>query len=258
MTGLTVTPPVLVSIAVTPANPSITVGATQQFTATGTYSDSSTQDLTASVTWTSSVPSVATINSSGLATAVAAGTTNIQATWSTISGTTALTVTTTPPPTATFGKTTAGNLTDTADSNSVIAGRFQSGTQGGTALSISVHAGATVSAAPHNQFQVALYADNAGTPGALIASSASATLNPSSWNTVAISAPISPSTWYWIAYNTNGSSTSANDLTLSAGSIAKQTQWINTESFGTWPATFGPIGGNSANQWDMYVTLAVK
>ena len=36
----------LVSIAVTPANPSIAKGTTQQFTATGTYSDSSTQNLT--------------------------------------------------------------------------------------------------------------------------------------------------------------------------------------------------------------------
>src|SRR5207245_2393393 len=42
-TLLTVTPAALVSIAVTPANPSISKGATQQFTATGTFSDSSTQ-----------------------------------------------------------------------------------------------------------------------------------------------------------------------------------------------------------------------
>lgn len=73
----------LVSIAVTPANPSIGVGATQQFAATGTYSDSSTQDLTTSVNWSSTSTSstiVATINSSsGLATGVAAGTATIQA-----------------------------------------------------------------------------------------------------------------------------------------------------------------------------------
>src|SRR5271166_3028834 len=44
----------LVSIAVTPANPSIAAGKQQQFTATGTYSDGSHQDLTSSATWTSS------------------------------------------------------------------------------------------------------------------------------------------------------------------------------------------------------------
>ena len=46
--------PTLVSIAVTPANATNLVGATQQFTATGTYSDSSTQNITSQATWTSS------------------------------------------------------------------------------------------------------------------------------------------------------------------------------------------------------------
>jgi len=83
----------LVSITVTPSNPSITVGTTQQFTATGTYSDSSTQNITASVTWSSSYTSKATINNAGLATAVAVGSTTITATSGGISGSTMLTVT---------------------------------------------------------------------------------------------------------------------------------------------------------------------
>ena len=44
----------LKSIAVTPASPSIAAGNTQQFTATGTYSDNSTKNITTSVTWKSS------------------------------------------------------------------------------------------------------------------------------------------------------------------------------------------------------------
>ena len=43
-TVLTATAATLLSIAVTPANPSIAVGIAQQFTATGTYSDHSTQN----------------------------------------------------------------------------------------------------------------------------------------------------------------------------------------------------------------------
>ena len=70
----------LTSVAVTPASASIAAGATQQFTATGMYSDNSTKDLTSSVTWASSSTSVATIAASGLATAVATGSTNITAT----------------------------------------------------------------------------------------------------------------------------------------------------------------------------------
>src|SRR5207245_1934768 len=59
---LTVTAAVLQAIGVTPANPSVAKGTTKQFTATGTYSDSSTQDLTTQVTWTSATTSVATIS----------------------------------------------------------------------------------------------------------------------------------------------------------------------------------------------------
>ena len=83
----------LVSIAVTPTNPSIAVGGHQQFTATGTYSDGSYQNLTNSATWTSSATSIATINSAGLATGVAAGNATITATYGSVYGSTTLTVT---------------------------------------------------------------------------------------------------------------------------------------------------------------------
>ena len=83
----------LVSLAVTPANPSLARGTVQQFSATGTYSDSTTQELTSSVNWTSSSASVAAIDATGRATAETAGTTTITATSGTISGSTALTVT---------------------------------------------------------------------------------------------------------------------------------------------------------------------
>ncbi len=70
----------LTSIAVTPASPAhLKVGATQQFTATGTFSDGSTSDITATVTWTSGTTATATISTSGLATGVAQGTTSITA-----------------------------------------------------------------------------------------------------------------------------------------------------------------------------------
>ena len=87
------TAPTLASIEVTPANPAIQTSATQQFTATGSYSDSSTQNITTQVTWASSNTAVATINSAGLATAgTGPGTTTISATLGTVSGNTTLTV----------------------------------------------------------------------------------------------------------------------------------------------------------------------
>jgi hypothetical protein len=94
---LTVTAPVLKSIAVTPANKTLKPADTQQYTATGTFTDGSTQDLTSSVTWASSDITVATITTGGLATAVANGTTTISATdpATLIKGSTTLTVSST-------------------------------------------------------------------------------------------------------------------------------------------------------------------
>jgi hypothetical protein len=77
---LSVTAPVLTSIAVTPTSPSIIAGQTQSFTAIGTYSNHSTQNLTGSATWASTNISAATIAPGGVATGVAPGSTNITAT----------------------------------------------------------------------------------------------------------------------------------------------------------------------------------
>jgi N-acetylneuraminic acid mutarotase len=84
----------LVSIAVTPSNPNLPLGLTQQFKATGTFTDASTADLTTSVTWTSDTPASATVNAaSGVATAVALGPpAMITATSGTTSGSTSVTV----------------------------------------------------------------------------------------------------------------------------------------------------------------------
>ncbi len=89
--------PTLTSITVSPLNQSIPIGGTQQFNATGTYSDGTVQDVTTSVTWSSSDTSVATISNSagtnGLATGVAKGSTTIQATQGTPFGKTSFNVT---------------------------------------------------------------------------------------------------------------------------------------------------------------------
>src|SRR6185437_14935470 len=79
-TTLNVGQAVVQSIAVTPAAPSVAKGRAQQFTATGTFSDQTTQDLTTQVVWASATPGVATINSAGLASTLAVGNTSITAT----------------------------------------------------------------------------------------------------------------------------------------------------------------------------------
>jgi hypothetical protein len=86
----------LVSVAVTPINSSIALGSPQQLTATATYSDGTSGNVTSQVAWSSSNTSFATVNNSGLATGVAAGSTTITATLCSISGSTTLTVTSEP------------------------------------------------------------------------------------------------------------------------------------------------------------------
>ncbi len=71
----------LTGISIAPISPTIAVGATQLFTATGHFSNGPDQDLTHQANLTSSVTSVATIAGTGveasLATGVAQGTTQI-------------------------------------------------------------------------------------------------------------------------------------------------------------------------------------
>ena len=83
---------VLVSVSLNPAGPAVVIGGTQQFQVIGSYNDSSTQDLTASASWSSSESAQATINSAGKATGVAAGPVEITAAVGGISATTALNV----------------------------------------------------------------------------------------------------------------------------------------------------------------------
>jgi uncharacterized protein YjdB len=102
---IAVTETPLVSIDVAPSNSIISLGTTTQFTVTWTLADGTTlpnttvPDLRSSVNWRSSHAGVATISNSagseGLATAIAAGTTQIVATdpVTNISGITTLTIT---------------------------------------------------------------------------------------------------------------------------------------------------------------------
>jgi hypothetical protein len=82
--AVTVLPAVLVAVTVSPTEASTAEHGSQQFTATGLYSDLSKQNITDSVTWASSDTSEATISNStgsqGLATGVAPGDVVITAT----------------------------------------------------------------------------------------------------------------------------------------------------------------------------------
>ena len=80
---LLVSDAVINALAIAPLTPSTPTGLTTQFSAVGTFSDATTQDLTFDAVWESSDPAVATIGNSpvdkGLARALTAGPTTISA-----------------------------------------------------------------------------------------------------------------------------------------------------------------------------------
>ncbi len=87
--------PAVAIVTVAPANPSLVIGTTQAMTAKAT--DSSSNPVAASgFSWTSSDPAVATIDASGLVTAIAPGSSTIIASSAGVNGLTKLTVTPVP------------------------------------------------------------------------------------------------------------------------------------------------------------------
>lgn len=145
----------LTRITVTPANPKIAAGKNQQFTATGTYSNGTTADLTASVTWASSSPAVATIGAAtGLAHGVSFGTSTISATLGAVSGHTLLTVckvetttklTYTGPTRATMGGSITLSATLQAGSGTALAGKTIKFVLNGVHLSATTNAAGVAS-----------------------------------------------------------------------------------------------------------------
>jgi hypothetical protein len=82
----------LLSIAVAPSQSSLPQGETEQLTATGTYSDGSTQNLTPSITWTSSSSTIAAVSATGAILANTPGTATITAAAVSVSGSATVTV----------------------------------------------------------------------------------------------------------------------------------------------------------------------
>jgi WD40 repeat protein len=333
--------PTLTSIAVTPTSPSIVVGATQAFAATGTYSDNSTQNLTTQVAWTSANTAVATISASGLATGVGAGSSTISASLSGVTGSTTLTVQSAPalvitsvsplasgtvgtaysatlaasggtspytwsitggllpagltlhgstgvidgvPTTAgtynftvqvsdslagtsikdlsitvsaaqtpTIGLATQGSILDSGASNHMNGSKVTT-TNGGTISSMSVYVGGIDALSSNQSYQLAIYTDNVNKPGTLVASSATGTLTVNSWNTLPVSATLQPNTSYWLMYNTNGRTTTVNNMYYNNGTTGQGAYSSGLVTFGTWPATF-PASQLSRAIYSLYATF---
>jgi hypothetical protein len=157
--------------------------------------------------------------------------------------------------TNTLGTTSIGVNVDSGDRNSINAFRFTMPNESGTVNSISVYISSPISASPNNQYQVAIYTDQTG-PRTLLASSGSQTITGNAWNTVALTASVTANTTYWLTYNSNAASDSADNLILSP--IATCDYAWAAQAYGTWPATAPAMASCSNNTASIYATYTIS
>jgi trimeric autotransporter adhesin len=84
----------ITSLSIAPLNTTVAPGVTQQYSATATYGNNTTGDVTSTVTWSSNQPSIASITAGGLLSGVSLGTTTVKAQSGSVIATTGVTVTT--------------------------------------------------------------------------------------------------------------------------------------------------------------------
>ena len=154
-----------------------------------------------------------------------------------------------PPPTPTsirIGDTTIESTNDSGNGNLLVVQKVTL-SQAATIQSLSFYVNAL-----GGQLRLGLYANNAGSPGALKASTNQFTATSTGWNTQNVVTPVSLTAGtYWLAYLPQSNSLGFKVSNNGSGTA----QWINF-NYGPLPATF-PRGGSSGGsvQWSFYATL---
>ena len=154
----------------------------------------------------------------------------------------------------TVGSTTIGTSVDTGDSN-FLNGSKVTTTAAGQISSMSVYVGTIDSMVANRQYQLAVYTDNAGRPGTLVAASATGTLVADAWNTLGVSASLLGNTNYWLMFNTNGRTGAVNNMRYKSGAAAQGAYSSDSVAFGTWPSTF-PSATTSNFVYSLFATSA--
>ena len=163
----------------------------------------------------------------------------------------------TPTPNATgttLGNTNKGANIDSGDANFMNGTKITTGSTPATVVSLSVNVG-TVDTAPSNQYQMAIYTDSSGVPGTLVAKTAIGTLTANSWNTLTLTTTLAANTAYWLIYNTNGSTSSVNNMFFDTAASQIGAFSNNTQPFGSFPTTFGAATLGTEN-FSIYASLS--
>ena len=153
----------------------------------------------------------------------------------------------TPIPTAiTIGDTTIESRDDSNNANCLTVQKATL-SQTATIQSLSLYVNAL-----GGNLRLGLYADNAGAPGALLASTNEFTPTSTGWNTQNVVSPVSLTAGtYWLAYLPQSNNLGFKMSNNSSGTAL----WINV-NYGPLPATFPSASGGGAGQWSFYATLS--
>jgi len=234
---VTVTATAVVAVTITPTSAALTTGATQQFTAAVTGSTNT------SVTWTATG---GTVSSAGLYTApTTAGTYTVKATSVADTSKSASATVTVTASTGTFtiGYTTAFTSTDNGNANYLKAMKVTLG-KAGTIQSLAMYVGTK-----GGQLTLGIYSDASGSPGALVATTASFT-PATGWNTAATTThPSLAAGSYWLVFETN-SNTQAQRYQTSSVAIKSR-----AFTYASMPSAFGTASNDWAVNYSLYATL---
>jgi type II secretory pathway pseudopilin PulG len=153
----------------------------------------------------------------------------------------------------TMGYDVDGDSTDTSDSNFMNATRFTASASGTVSI-LYTRVGSTIGASPNNKAQMAIFSGTAAAPTTLLANSSDQTLTANAWNAFSIApTAVTSGQIYWLAYNTNGTASTQNNIRYHAVGSA-QSQYVG-RTYGTWPASW-PGGTNSSTESALYATIA--
>jgi hypothetical protein len=152
-----------------------------------------------------------------------------------------------------IGQTAIGGTLDSGDSNHLNGSRVTT-TNGGNIVLMSVYIRNIDSNSNNRKYQLGLYTDTVGKPGTRVANTATGTLVANSWNSLPITATLQANTSYWLMYNTNGRTSSVNNMSYNDGSAGQGAYSTKKVNFGTWPTTF-PAATITSSAYSLYVSF---
>jgi len=229
----------LIRISVSPASASVATGASQQFMAIATDQFGVPLSAPPTVTW--SVSGGGTISANGLFTAsnTAGGPYTVTAEGAGASGTATGIVTA---GINILGNNVVGNATDWSGANDINCWRFPAPSSF-TATNMRINLAARI----RGSMKLAIYADNNGTPGALLAVTNEVTNPSSGWVTLSLTSglAITSGKFYWLAAWSN---VGYGPRCQTTGGTAR---WVR-RTYGAWPDPLNNTMGPYSNYESIY------